>query len=271
MPSNPNSQKAKNKNYTKSNDHSKSKNSNTNESLVNKTKEFFKHNEYPRYMLKLVIIFLGGLIVLSVISILMGSSLEEYDYKIDKSYIKEIFNLDGIDTKELDFKDMTKQYSENIIAYTDNKFNEETKVYSVLMDNKKIGWSVKVFVDGYIPNTHCQKYTKSIREKMVVMVGVFIDSSLAGIRVMRHQEPARLTYSMEDDRYLSNFASDSIKSMDRKKIIKLENLPKDITEFEQVFGVNSMSGAEHTSIALIEAIKIAYKIITPEPIQQTGK
>jgi Na+-translocating ferredoxin:NAD+ oxidoreductase RnfG subunit len=216
--------------------------------ILEKIANFFKKDEFARYLLKLTAIFIIASFILSMFYLLMKPGVDTYRERLDKSYIKEIFQSQNINTNDIIIKKLTSH----------NQDTSQAVVYSVFDTKGKVGYASKVKTHGYIPDTPYNRDNPPLKEKMTIMVGIFTDTSLAGLRVISHQETVGLTAPLDDSRYLNHFSSDGLKAKTRQKVILKADIPQGIAGFKDVFGVDAISGASQTSMGLVNAIRQAY-------------
>jgi Na+-translocating ferredoxin:NAD+ oxidoreductase RnfG subunit len=219
--------------------------------ILEKIANFFKKDKFAGYLLKLTSLFIITAFILTIIYIILKPNIDSYQQRIDKSYIKEIFSSEEINPQDI----IIKKLSPN------NDNSKQPVVYSVFDTKGKIGYASKEKVHGYIPDTPYNKDHEPIKEKMTIMVGIYIDGTLCGIRVIDHEETLRLTAPIDDIEYLNHFSSDDIRGGNRAKLISESILPQDVGDFKNVFGVDAITGASQTSMGLINAIKEAYNTI----------
>ncbi len=219
--------------------------------ILEKITNFFKKDEFAGFLMKLTSIFLITAFILTMLYLILKPSVDSYQQRLDKSYIKEIFRSEETEPQDI----IIKRISPN------NDNSTQSVAYSVFDTEGKIGYASKEKVHGYIPDTPYNKDHQPMKEKMTIMVGIYSDGTLSGIRVIDHEETLRLTSPIDNLEYLNHFSSDDIRDENRVKIIPESKLPEVVDDFKEVFGVDAITGASETSMGLIKAIKKAYKTI----------
>lgn len=205
------------------------------DSLFSKLFNFLKSNKTSLYIVKMIVLFIAMAIILSIIYLIFRTPIDSYEERIEKSYVREIYEYGGNSLKI-------------ISTEIENSDGLLSNGYRIIENGNFIGYALKELVKGK-------------NNDMVFIIGFYNDTSLAGIRIMKHNETLRLTSLLENENYLNQFSSSHINSTNRTKIIKFNDLPRNTAEFKKVFGVNSIKNAEITSMAIIEAIRNAYRKI----------
>ena len=101
------------------------------------------------------------------------------------------------------------------------------------------------FVVGAGPKTGYSGLIKMI-------VGINADLSLAGYRIIEHNETPGLGANMLDKTFMKAFVSST------SNRITYDSLPASKLEYKAALGVDALSGSTITSMALVDGVKIAY-------------
>lgn len=86
-----------------------------------------------------------------------------------------------------------------------------------------------------------------------MIVGINADLSLAGYRIIEHNETPGLGAEATADYFRNAFKSTASNK------IYYEEMPKSRLEFKKVFGIDTISGATITSMAMVDGVKLAYE------------
>ncbi len=197
---------------------------------------FIKTNNTARLLFKLFIVFLICLTVLIIMLLILKPGIDKYESGIYTSYVRDIFIKEENKNQDLRIKEEIEGDSDNLYY-----------VYSVEIGGKLLGYAFKEDVIGY-------------NGSVEVIVGIYKDKSLAGLNVINHEETPRMTWFLDDKKYLSHFSSSYIESADREKIIYERDIPSNARNegFKEVFEIDTVTGATISMNALLKAVKQAF-------------
>lgn len=205
------------------------------DSIFQKISILLRNHDTTRYIVKLFGLFIILITILTIFYLIFKPLIYTYEERIEKSYVREIFS-----NKDSNLKIITTRVK--------NSSGLKSDTFKVFDSEIFVGYAFEEIIKG-------------TNDNITFIVGIFNDNSLAGIRVTEHKETLRLIWQLNDENYLKHFSSDHINKQERKKIIHYKDLPNNIKNYKDIFGVENISGADKTSMAIIEAIKSAYRKI----------